>query len=142
MYRATTVAIIRAARFHISDTHHWNHAYAFYNDMILTEAETSIALLTACLMISKAFFRRAKDFTTSSAKGLLSSVSKNSQTKTQRIDSESNSINHEINSFDKDRAIRRTDRYDVGVESVEKSNGRDTIMLQNVRPWETADARV
>ncbi|TVY48006.1 hypothetical protein LOCC1_G001068 [Lachnellula occidentalis] len=146
---ATSIGIMRAARFHIQDIHHWNHAYRFYNSLILTEAETSMALLTACLMVTKPLFRKTKDFTTNSVSSLLGSIQGNSKTRTQRIDSEGNSMYSESNSLyppshgqNKDGVIKRTDRYEVGVEPVKNDKDGHTIMLQAIRPWERADEAV
>ncbi|KAF2026972.1 hypothetical protein EK21DRAFT_91974 [Setomelanomma holmii] len=69
---ATSISIMRTARFQIKREHKWNAAYSFYNDMILTSAECSVGLMCVCLMVVKPILRATRDFAITSTRSLLS----------------------------------------------------------------------
>src|ERR1700754_187624 len=66
--------MMRTVRFQVKVNHRWNPAYSFYNDMILTTAETSVSVMCACLMHMKPVLRASRDIVISSTRSLLSST--------------------------------------------------------------------
>lgn len=78
MSRATSISIMRVVRFRIKREHHWNAAYAFYNDSITSSTETSVAMICVCLTVVKPLLRKTRDIAASGAASLVSLISQGS----------------------------------------------------------------
>ncbi|TGO61970.1 hypothetical protein BCON_0023g00280 [Botryotinia convoluta] len=139
---ATSVSMMRAVRFHLEHTHHWNPAYGDYNDMVMTITESSTGLICACLIIVKPLLRKTREiaaYGTSQLSGLLSSSSTGRRSKSS---GSQHSVYNEIYSLDSrtrkelNQGINRVDQYEVNSESIELVDRTNILTQPHIRPWE------
>ena len=145
MFRATLISIMRVARFRIKRDHHWNAAYAFYNDSMTSATETSVALICVCLIVMKPLLRKTRDIATLGVASLVSLISQGSsgrrsqRSKASRVDSMRNSRGiihsqkHGNNGAEHEYNIEAL----PGKPSSSKpSSSNDEIALVEMHPWE------
>ncbi|KAF2728641.1 hypothetical protein EJ04DRAFT_516464 [Polyplosphaeria fusca] len=142
---ATSISIMRVARFRIKRDHHWNAAYSFYNDSMTSAAETSVALICVCLIVIKPLLRKTRDV---AAWGVASLVSLISQGSSGRRSQRSKTSG--VSSIRSARGTIRSRKqgnsgavqeYDVEAlpgkpSSSKPSSSNDEIALVEMRPWE------
>ncbi|KAF2198553.1 hypothetical protein GQ43DRAFT_443243 [Delitschia confertaspora ATCC 74209] len=132
----TAISIMRAARFNVRNVHHWNAAYAFYNDMILTTTETSVGLLCTCLTVIKPLVRKTRDiaiYSTTQFSDLLSLRSKRSK---GSVNSGSvRSRNSQGSYFRSGEGIKQTRQFDVDTVALASTDSHN-IALDPLRAWE------
>jgi hypothetical protein len=128
---------MRAVRFHIHREHHWNTAYAFYNDMILTTTESSLGLMCACLTVVKPLLRKTRDLAISSTSGLSSLLSISARTHNK---SSGSSSGHSYYRSESQDGISRTRQYDVDtIALAPHSNMQKNVALDGLHPWQEHD---
>lgn len=133
--------MMRAVRFHLEHTHHWNAAYGDYNDMVTTITESSTGLICACLVIVKPLLRKTRElavYGSSQLSGLLLSTGRGRS----KSSGSQHSVYNEINSLNSrnrkepDHGINRVDQYEVNSESIALVDRKDILTQPHIRPWE------
>ncbi|TVY15592.1 hypothetical protein LARI1_G004613 [Lachnellula arida] len=133
---ATSLSIMRAARFHIKNTHHWNEAYAFYNDMAMSFAESSTAIICACLLIIKPLLRKTRElavYSASELSGLVISRSRKSS-KSSGVDS-LHSESRSLPSRNQRLGISRNDEYEVVLEPMPPGQTKQDMLVGDNISW-------
>ena len=129
---------MRVVRFRIKREHHWNAAYAFYNDSMTSSTETSLALICACLTVVKPLLRKTRDIASAGAASLISLISQGSgrrsnRSKTSGADSV-RSDRGSIHSRNHKNAVTKIDQYNLDALPRKHSSSHDEIALEYLRP--------
>ncbi|KAF2875656.1 hypothetical protein BDV95DRAFT_603066 [Massariosphaeria phaeospora] len=140
---ATSISIMRVARFRIKRDHHWNPAYGFYNDMILSSAESSVGLMCVCLTVIKPLLRKTRDYalaSTSVLASFLSSGSGRSRRSNRARATGSDSIHSDAVSLQsrstRAEGITRVHEYDIDTKALPPGVTQENIQLEHIRPWD------
>lgn len=124
---------MRVVRFHIKREEKWNAAYSFYNDIMTSSSETSVALMCVCLMVVKPLLRKTREIAISSATGLtqLLSLGSNGGSKAGRSNS-AQSDNVSLHSRKTNDGITKIYQYNIESNSLRPSSSQRDIELEHI----------